>query len=579
MRNHEIARIFSEIADIHEFRGYDIFRIRAYRRAALNLEGLSQPVDNLSHKELLEIPGIGKDFAAKIEEYLATGKIEAHEKLKEEVPLGMLELLVIPGLGPAKARLLYDKLGVKGIDDLERAATEHRLAGAVPKFGEKSEENILKGIEMVKRGRERFPLGRVLPLANSLVENLRKQGPVERIELAGSIRRWKETVKDIDIVATSPDPLALMAVFTSLPQVTRVLLKGPTKSSVIVTEGIQVDLRVVERESYGAALAYLTGSKNHNVRLRDMAVRQGLKINEYGIFRIEDDQRIGGAEEEDVYRVLDLPFIAPELREDSGEVEAALSGALPRLINLKDIRGDLHVHSRWSDGMHSLEKVAAAAKKRGLSYIALTDHSRSLAVTRGLTVERLMEQREEIAAFNRENPDFRVLHGTEMDILPDGSLDFPDEVLRELDFVIASIHSAFKQPQEQITARVAAAMRNPWVTMIAHPTGRVLGEREAYEIDMDEVLRLAAETGTALEINAYPLRLDLNDRHARRARELGIPMAINTDAHVVSNFEFLPYGVAIARRGWLEKGNVLNALSLPELLGRKKKNSGKLSKP
>ncbi|WP_243688562.1 helix-hairpin-helix domain-containing protein [Geotalea toluenoxydans] len=275
MKNHEIARIFSEIADIHEFRGYDIFKIRAYRRAALNLEGLSQAVDNLSHKELLEIPGIGKDFAAKIEEYLATGKIEAHEKLKEEVPLGMLELLVIPGLGPAKAKLLYDKLEIKGIDDLERAAAEHRLAGAIPKIQSKTEENILKGIEMVKRGRERFPLGRVLPLAESLVDSLRKQGLVERIELAGSIRRWKETVKDIDMVATSPDPTALMIAFTTLPQVTRLLLKGPTKSSVLVTDGIQVDLRVVERDSFGAALAYLTGSKNHNVRLRDMAVRQG----------------------------------------------------------------------------------------------------------------------------------------------------------------------------------------------------------------------------------------------------------------------------------------------------------------
>ena len=577
MKNHDIARIFSEIADIQEFRGYDIFKIRAYRRAALNLEGMSKEVDALSHKELLEIPGIGKDFAAKIEEYLATGKIEVHEKLKEEVPLGMRELLVIPGLGPKTARLLYDKLGVKGIDDLERLAAEHRLAGAIPKVRQKTEENILRGIAMVKRGRERFPLGRVIPLARGLVEDLRKRGNVERMEVAGSIRRSKETVKDIDIVATSPDPTALMAAFTALPQVIQVLVKGTTKSSVIVKEGIQVDLRVVERESYGAALAYLTGSKNHNVRLRDMAVRQGLKINEYGIFRDEDDRRLGGSEEEDVYRILGLPYIPPELREDSGEIEAALSDSLPRLLTTEEIQGDLHVHSRWSDGMHSIEKLAAAARKRGLSYMALTDHSHSLAVTRGLTVERLMEQREELAAFNGHCRDFTVLHGTEMDILPDGTLDFPNEVLKELDFVIASIHSAFKQSREQLTARVVAAMRNPWVTMIAHPTGRLLGEREAYDIDMDEVLRVAQETGTALEINAYPLRLDMSDRYARRAKELGIPVAINTDAHVISNFDFLPYGVAIARRGWLEKKDVLNALDLPELLGRRKRGkSGKI---
>ena len=577
MKTHDIARIFSEIADIQEFRGYDIFKIRAYRRAALNLEGMSKEVDALSHKELLEIPGIGKDFAAKIEEYLATGKIEVHEKLKEEVPLGMRELLVIPGLGPKTARLLYDKLGVKGIDDLERLAAEHRLAGAIQKVRQKTEENILRGIAMVKRGRERFPLGRVLPLARGLVEDLRKRGNVERMEVAGSIRRSKETVKDIDIVATSPDPTALMAAFTALPQVIQVLVKGTTKSSVIVKEGIQVALRVVERESYGAALAYLTGSKNHNVRLRDMAVRQGLKINEYGIFRDEDDRRLGGSEEEDVYRILGLPYIPPELREDSGEIEAALSDSLPRLLTTEEIQGDLHVHSRWSDGMHSIEKLAAAARKRGLSYMALTDHSHSLAVTRGLTVERLMEQREELAAFNGHCRDFTVLHGTEMDILPDGTLDFPNEVLKELDFVIASIHSAFKQSREQLTARVVAAMRNPWVTMIAHPTGRLLGEREAYDIDMDEVLRVAQETGTALEINAYPLRLDMSDRYARRAKELGIPVAINTDAHVISNFDFLPYGVAIARRGWLEKKDVLNALDLPELLGRRKRGkSGKI---
>lgn len=574
MKNIEIARIFSEIADIQEFREYDIFKIRAYRRAALNLQALSQEVDTLSHKDLLEIPGIGHDLAARIEEYLETGKISLHEKLKEEVPPGMLKLLVIPGLGPKTARLIYDKLGVASIDDLERAAADHRLAG-LPKIQKKTEENILKGIATVKRGWERFPLGRVLPLARLLVENLKKAAQVERIEIAGSIRRWKDTIKDIDIVATSPDPAGLMAAFIHLPQVMEIVVSGPTKSTVLIREGIQVDLRVVARDSFGAALAYLTGGKSHNVRLRDMAVRQGMKINEYGIYREEDDQRLGGEEEEDTYRLLGLPFIVPELREDRGEIDAALSGRLPALITAGDIRGDLHVHSRWSDGVHSIEKMATAARTRGLAYIAVTDHSQGLGVARGLTIERLMEQRKEIDAFNKNNRGFTVLQGTELEILGDGNLDFPDDVLKELDLVIASVHSGFQQPQEQITARITAAMRNPWVSIIAHPTGRLIGEREAYQVDMEKVLRVAQETGTALEINAYPLRLDLNDIHARRAKELGVPVVINTDAHVISNFDALPYGIAMARRGWLEKGDVLNTLEVDELLQRLKERKGK----
>ena len=576
MKNREIARIFSEIADIQEFKGYDIFKIRAYRRAALNLEGLSQEVETLSHKELLEIPGIGHDLAARIEEYLATGSISVHEKLKEEVPPGMLELLVVPGLGPKTAWLIYDKLGVGSIDDLEQAAADHRLAG-LPKIQKKTEENILKGIAMVKRGRERFPLSRMLPLARQLVEGLKKTGQPERIEIAGSIRRWKDTIKDIDIVATSTDPAALMAAFIDLPQVERVVLNGSTKSTVIVREGVQVDLRVVERISFGAALAYLTGGKMHNVRLRDMAVRQGLKINEYGIFREDGDQRLGGEEEEDIYRILGLPLIPPELREDRGEIDAALSGSLPELVTTGDIRGDLHVHSKWSDGMHSLEKLATAAGKRGLSYIALTDHSQGLGIARGLTIERLMEQRKEIEEFNRNNTGFTVLQGTELEILGDGRLDFPDEVLKGLDLVIASVHSGFQQTKEQITARIVAAMRNQWVSIIAHPTGRLIGEREPYQVDMEEVLRVAQETGTALEINAYPLRMDLNDIYARRAKELGVPIVINTDAHVISNFDALPYGVAMARRGWLEKGDVLNTLEVGELLKRLKKGRGSVT--
>ncbi len=371
MKNQEIARIFAEMADILEIKGDNPFKIRAYRRAALNMEGLSKGVDDLSREELLEIPGIGEELAAKIEEYLRTGSIHAHDKLKSEVPAGLLALLTIPGLGPKTAKLLLDKLGVTTIEELEQAASEHRLTG-IPGIREKTEENILKGIAAVKRGHERHPLGRMLPAAMELVEELKKRARVERIEIAGSIRRRKETIKDIDIVATSADPAGVMAAFIALPQVEEIVMHGPTRSSVRIREGVQVDLRVVEPESFGAALAYLTGSKGHNIRLREMAVKQGLKINEYGIFREKDDRRLGGEEEEDIYRLLRLPFIPPELREDLGEIEAALEGKLPRLITMDDIRGDLHVHSKWSDGAHTIAEVAAAARERGLTYIALT---------------------------------------------------------------------------------------------------------------------------------------------------------------------------------------------------------------
>jgi len=567
MKNREIARLFSEIADIMELTEGNVFKIRAYRKAALNLEGLTRDLAGFSRKELLEIPGIGADLAAKIEEYLESGAMALHEQLKTQIPAGVFTLLAVPDLGPKTARTIYDALKVASLEELERAALEHRLAG-IKGIQLKTEENILKGIAAVKRGRERQPLGRMLPAANDLVTALKELAPVERIEVAGSIRRRVDTVKDIDVVATSPDPLRVMEVFVNLPQVRTVTMRGPTRASVVISEGVQVDLRVVERESFGAALAYLTGGKPHNVRLREMAVKRGMKINEYGIFRDEDNQRLGGADEEDVYRLLGLPFVPPELREDRGEIEAAIAGTLPRLVTIADVKGDLHVHSRWSDGAHSIDSLAGAAKERGLSYLAITDHSQSLGVARGLSVERLMEQGEEIAAWNREHKDFRILRGTEMDILGDGSLDYPEEVLKKLDFVIASIHSGFNHPRERITARIVAAMKNPYVSLIGHPTGRVLGEREPYDLDMEQVLKVASETGTALEINSYPMRLDLNDRYVRRAKELGVAIAINTDTHASLQFESLHYGISVAQRGWLEKGDILNCLDAGELLKR-----------
>jgi len=567
MKNREIARIFSEIADIMEIQEGNVFKIRAYRRAALNLEGVSRDLALLSHKELLEIPGVGADLASRIEEYLRTGTMALYEQLKQEIPAGVFALLAIPDLGPKTAKVIYDALRITGIEELEQAALEHRLLG-IKGIKQKTEENILRGIAAVKRGRERQPLGRMLPAAQELVDALKERAPLERIEIAGSIRRRRDTIKDIDIVATSPDPAAVMEAFVNLPQVLDVIMRGPTRASVTIREGVGVDLRVVEPASYGAALAYLTGSQPHNVRLREMAQKRGMKINEYGIFREDDNQRLGGGSEEYIYRLLDLAFVPPVLREDQGEIEAAMVGKLPQLVTQADIRGDLHLHSKWSDGAHSIPDLVEAARQRGLSYIAVTDHSRGLGVARGLTVERLREQGAEIRELNRQLTGFRVLHGTEMDILGDGSLDFPDEVLKELDVVVASIHSGFNNTKEVMTARIVAAMRNPYVSIIGHPTGRILGEREGYPLDMEEVLQVAKETGTALEINAYPMRLDLEDKHVRRAKELGVMIAINTDTHAQLQFDFLPYGISVAQRGWLERGDVLNTLEPDELLKR-----------
>jgi DNA polymerase (family 10) len=569
VKNQEIAKIFNEIADFLEIKDENPFRIRAYRRAALNIEGLAKNIEDIPEEDLLKIPGIGKDLAGKIEEYLKTGKMQAHEELKKEIPEGLLVMESVPSLGPKTAKLLYEKFKIKNIDELEKLARGHKLAG-LPGIKEKTEENILKGIEMLKRGKERQPLGKVLPVAIDILEQIRKTAPVAKLDLAGSLRRWKDTIKDIDILATSDNPKEVMHVFIRLPRVKEILMHGPTKSSVIIHEDLQVDLRVVEKESYGAALAYFTGSKEHNIRLREMAVKKGLKINEYGIFREKDNKRLGGEKEEDVYRILGLPYITPELREDRGEIEAALEGKLPRLVSLEDIKGDLHVHSKWSDGSHTFEQLVDAAKKFGYSYIAVTDHSKGLGVARGLTAERLLEQIKEIDAFNKKLKNFRILKGIEVDIRSDGALDIPDEVLKELDIVVASIHSGFKQSRQQLTSRIVSAIKNPYVGIIAHPTGRLIGERDAYDVDMDEILKAAKETGTALEINAYPLRLDINDIYARKAKEMGIPIVISTDAHVINQFNFMSYGVSIARRSWLEKGDVLNTLELKKLLKRLK---------
>ena len=570
MRNAEIAKVFYNMADLLEIKGDNPFKVRAYQKAAQNIESLTEELSEIARRgELEKIPGIGKDLAQKIMEMLQTKKLGAFEELGREIPEGLLELVAIPGLGPKKAKLLYDKMSIQNMEELEKAARADRLKD-LPGFGAKTEENILAGIELVRRGRERMLLGRAFPLAQGIMAELDAMPEVHQISEAGSLRRRRETVRDIDILITSSDPGKVMDAFASLPQVREVLAKGGTKASVLTSEGMQVDLRVVEPDTYGAALAYFTGSKAHNIRLREMANRMGLKISEYGVFRDRDQVRVAGRTEEEIYRILGLPYIPPELREDRGEIEAALEGRLPQLVDLGDIRGDLHCHSRWSDGAHSIREVAEGARKKGYSYMALTDHSQSLGIARGLSPELVEKQLQEIAQENRELKGFTILPGTEVDILKDGSLDLPDEILSRLSVVVASVHSSFKQNREVITARIIKAMRNPYITILGHPTGRLLGEREAYDVDLEKVIKAARDTGTFLEVNAYPQRLDLDDIHCKRAKELGVTMAIGTDSHTISQLEQMPFGVAVARRGWLERKDLLNTLSPDDLHERLK---------
>lgn len=568
MQNLHVSHIFNLMADLLEIRGDNPFRVRAYRRAAQNIEALADDVATLIERGAVEeIPGIGKDLASKIQEIIATGTLQDYEQLKREIPDGVVRLLQIPGVGPKTAKLLYEEKGIDSIEKLEVTARARELQG-LPGIKAKTEEKILRGIEMLKRSSGRMPLGRALPLAQEIMLTLQKVKGVKRMSPAGSLRRMKETVGDIDILVISTAPEKVMETLVGLPIAQEVLAKGETKSSIMIKQGIQVDVRVVEPETFGAALAYFTGSKTHNIRLRDMAKRKGLKISEYGVYEERTGNRIAGKEEEEIYELLGLPFIPPELREDGGEIEAALKGALPDLITVEDIQGDLHVHSRWSDGVHPIEEVVEAARKRGYHYIAITDHSKALGIVRGLSAEDLGKQRVEIQRLNQKLKGFRILTGIEVDILPDGTLDLPDQVLSQLDFVVASIHSAFRQDRETMTKRIVRAVSNRYVRVLGHPTGRLLGEREPFEFDFDQVLQAARQRGVALEVNASPFRLDLNDAHARRAKEAGVPLVINTDTHTIANFDHITLGVATARRGWIEKSDVLNTLPLAELLKR-----------
>lgn len=570
MKNTEISNIFREIAAILEIKGENVFRIRAYERAALNIESLNKTLEEYNQENSLkQIPGIGSDLEQKIKEYLATGRIKIYEELKETIPEGLLELLQIQGIGPKTAKLLSENLGVKNLNDLEKAINNNKLAG-VAGIKEKTVQNIIESIAVFKKGKERLLLHEAMLIAEEIVKPLKQLKSVKSVVFAGSLRRKKETVRDIDILAISDNETEIMNAFTSLPQAQTILAKGDTKSSIRTKAGLQIDCRVVKKESFGAAFLYFTGSKNFNIKLRTIAKKLGLKINEYGLFEIPQKNKpekfLCGKTEEEIFERLKLSFIEPELREDTGEIELARENKLPKLIRLEDIKGDLHAHSTWSDGSGSIEKMSLTAQEKGYSYLAITDHSESLKVARGLDITDLKKKKEEIARLNKKLKGFRILFGTEVDIDAKGDLDYNDEILRQFDIVVAAIHTGFKNSKIQITKRLISACRSKYVHIIAHPTGRLLGTREAYEADFNEVFKAAIDTNTALEINSFPQRLDLNDLNCRAAKEMGVKLAINTDAHNTQQLELIELGVSVARRGWVEAGNVLNTLELDALL-------------
>ena len=552
------------MADILEFKGENPFKISAYRKASRIIGDLTQDIEEIAEKERLkDVPGIGEGMAEKIVEYLKIGKISKFEEIKKEVSDELIAIMDIPGMGPKTLAMLHKEKKISNLSQLEKAAENGSLIG-LPGIGEKKVENIKRGIELLKQSKGRMNLGIAFPVAKRIVETLREKTGSQKIEWAGSLRRMKENIGDIDILATGRDHEKIVYAFTHLPEVKEVLASGETKASVIVEGGIQIDLRVVEEDSCGAALQYFTGSKGHNIRLRGIAKAKGIKINEYGVFK--GGKKIGGNEEKEVYRCLGMDWIEPELREDRGEIEAAQEGRLPKLIHESEIKGDLHVHSKWSDGTSSIEEIARSAQKRGYQYVVICDHSKSLRIAHGLDEARLMKQIEEIDRLNEKLKGFQILKGSEVDILTDGTLDLSEKVLEKLDFVVAAIHSGFKQDQEKMTKRIIRALENPLIHVIAHPSGRLLGTRDPYEVEIEGLMEAAKKYGKALEINAYFERLDLDDIHCRKAKEMGIQVAIGTDSHHLDQMWMISLGVAVARRGWLEAPDILNTLSLKGIL-------------
>jgi DNA polymerase (family 10) len=564
IHNEDIAAIFDELADLLEIEDANPFRVWAYRNAARTVRGHGREMAELVAEDfdLTTLPSIGKDLAAKIKEILTTGKAAALDKLHKEVPASLEELLKVPGLGPKRVKILYHTLGIQTLEELEKAARDGRIR-ELDGFGSKTEQHILEILAAHRQLPQRFLRGAVGRTAEALTRTLKQVPAVQDVIIAGSYRRGRETVGDLDILVTATTPGPVMDCFTGYDEVSEVVSKGPTRSTVILRSGLQVDLRLVTKESLGAALHYFTGSKAHNILIRRLGQQRGLKINEYGVFRGND--RVAGETEESVFHAVGLPFIPPELRENQGEVEVAREKRLPRLVEFKDLQGDLHAHTSATDGRAGLREMALAAKARGLKYLAITDHSQRLTVARGLNPQRLSEQMETIDHLNAEIKGFTLLKGIEVDILEDGSLDLPDSVLEKLDLVVGAVHSHFNLPRDKQTDRILRAMDHRHFSILAHPSGRLLSEREPYDVDMARIIEKVRERGCFLELNSQPERLDLTDTWCRIARDEGVLISVNSDAHSEDGLDSLHFGVLQARRGWLEKGNVLNTRPLAEI--------------
>ena len=558
MLNEEIARIFERMARVLAFRGKDRFRIMAYERAAVSIRDLEEDLASIAEQGKLEdIPGIGKDLSEMIREYVATSKIKRYERECKGLPSGLIDLMSIPGLGPKTLAVLYRRFHISCLDDL-KACLDKASSIKLKNFGAKKIDNIKRGIDLWLASQQRMLIGIALPLAENLLSELRKIKLIEHAEVAGSLRRRKEDIGDMDVLIISKSSAQALQQAVRLPLVKQVLAIGDTKATMIIEGGIQVDVRAVPQRCYGAALQYFTGSKQHNIHLRTLARERGLKCNEYGVFR--GNKRAGGKDEDEVYALMGMPNIPPEIREDRGEIEAALTGRLPQLIELKDLRGDLHTHTTFSDGQSTAEEMVEHARELGYEYIALTDHSPSQRVARGLEVDRLQQKIEEVSALRKERPGGspHILMGAEVDILANGKLDYPDEILARLDIVVASIHSLFRHNRDEITGRLLDALANPHVHILGHPTSRLIGSREALEFDFDRILSAALQAGVALEVNGSMYRLDLNDSMARAAQDAGVLLAIGSDAHSTAQMDQIRYGVFQARRGWIEARSVIN---------------------
>jgi DNA polymerase (family 10) len=570
LENSDVAAVFSEMADLLELQDGNPFRIRSFRRAAQVIEALPEHVSTmLEAGTLREAPGVGEGTLARVREILERGDCADHAELRKAVPPGLLEMLRIEGMGPKKVRLVFTELGVRSIDELEAAAMQGHLA-QLPRMGEKSQAKLLKAIEAHRRHVGRVLLSQALPQGMALRASLQQVPGALRVELAGSCRRRLETIGDLDLLVAAESSATIMDIFASLPQVSEVMLRGETKCAVRLASGLQVDLRVVSPRCFGAALHYFTGSKMHNIAIRDRGKRRGLRISEYGVFRDSTDELLGGATEEEIFAAVGLPYVPPELRENQGEIEAAEAGRLPRLVTEGDLRGDLHLHTNATDGTASAREMVEAAIALGYQYVAITDHSKAVAVAHGQDETRLAQQRADLRALEQELGALRILAGVEVDILADGTLDLAEAALAPLDWVVASVHSHFNLPEEQMTQRMIRAMESGVVDCIGHPSGRLLGHRDGYAVDLDRLIRAAERLGVAMELNAFPDRLDLDAPHCRQAKECGVPVAINTDAHAARHLAQREFGIATARRGWLEPSDVLNTGSAEAILSRRR---------